>query len=673
MTLFTTKPRSNTTTGVSRPCLDHNLISLESALGLPEQPVLDDVDDEGVPGIPTRPIARLKRNKTVVSRPHITEPADYGCALLTEQEPWDHRRPFNYSNKQETEFSNTPNKPLLNRTHGAPTGFRSYDNISAGSSDRSAQETESSGVSADTINTLQRKPSKWKKLGGMFRAKATEPPPSLVVYQVQVNDQPLRGTGPQQLYPDFCFPRYYQDTQTSSQSSDSGHKSSKFPLFSEPRNDVNSPFKQNKKQPGKLSKTKDTQDDKKQFDRSDQPSETRHVGQSTQTSSNLTPSVDVNIPDIELERYSVMFGSFMGNNRSNHLLARRKKALEKLKAQDKTSSGIVKIAAKPRRATSPGPAKPPTSALLYDNSAKSPIPLVHSGSAKPPTCAVTHDNSYNLDPSPLRSPLQKSHTLPLSPRTAYFEYLASRRKNESQTQATCSTVEVSSTKHNRLESEVSLLSSITSEEDLSDPNRQTIHLQLQCIGLPTGDEPDWEMVTPTTTKSGTETPRPRNKLQKPHPLLDTSSNNTSSSTVGKSEEPLTPPDLGIPETAKDLKGLSTVPSIQFGSSDVAEPDSSHGDTESLLTVDDNPRSERESFLSVDSFADTLHTAEISIARSICLNHQCSKQVLVPIGPKSRFLQPDERLVQNNVGIPTQQAMQKGHRYEKSRNALIEHS
>lgn len=64
--------------------------------------------------------------------------------------------------------------------------------------------------------------------------------------------------------------------------------------------------------------------------------------------------------------------------------------------------------------------------------------------------------------------------------------------------------------------------------------------------------------------------------------------------------------------------------------------------------------------------------EISVARSISVSKR-HRQALVPVGAHADALTTGERLVPKRVGTPTQQAVQRGHRHEKSRVAVFEYA
>lgn len=126
------------------------------------------------------------------------------------------------------------------------------------------------------------------------------------------------------------------------------------------------------------------------------------------------PMLDVDIPDTQMERYSVMFGSLLRPDRPSSLFLRRQANPEKLKPLNELSmktedvdsvNGLLKPH---RRATSPSPAKSPTFSL----------------SLFPPP-AQARDNHPPSPREPLLHrprPLQRSNTAPgaLSPNRQTF-------------------------------------------------------------------------------------------------------------------------------------------------------------------------------------------------------------------------------------------------------------
>jgi hypothetical protein len=141
------------------------------------------------------------------------------------------------------------------------------------------------------------------------------------------------------------------------------------------------------------------------------------------------PKLDVDIPDIQMDRYSVMFGSLLGGQQSASLLSRRSKVLERLKTTDETvasedplpqpkqldNAGLSTHVAESeyseqlipppssRRATSPTPGKSPVFSLFPQTPATPRRAAATTSQAKP-------------------TPLQRSFTAPsrLSPMEETF-------------------------------------------------------------------------------------------------------------------------------------------------------------------------------------------------------------------------------------------------------------
>lgn len=162
---------------------------------------------------------------------------------------------------------------------------------------------------------LRRKPSKWKKFGGLFRSKtAAVPPSNPPFYQVQtrVNDQPLQGSADSVARPE---------------------------VQSQPQHDFRRPKILRKSVYRKEDKTKGAwqQQEGGHFNghhKHDEDSERQDWAKDEQVprfSYDVSgPLLQVEIPDIQLERYSVMFGSVLGKNKESTLLARRSKTLDNL-------------------------------------------------------------------------------------------------------------------------------------------------------------------------------------------------------------------------------------------------------------------------------------------------------------------------------------------------------
>ena len=157
------------------------------------------------------------------------------------------------------------------------------------------------------------------------------------------------------------------------------------------------------------------------------------------------PSIDLSLPDVHMDRYSVMFGTVLENHPSSNLLARRSKILDKLQTksdcegQSTSDLAVVQDEARltaqayPRRATSPTPSKSPAFSLFPQT------PQV-----VPKIVGVVLDE-------PKQGPLQRSQTAPprLSPMKATFDMTTARplriRQIKEQEQAVSSPAQTAST------------------------------------------------------------------------------------------------------------------------------------------------------------------------------------------------------------------------------------
>lgn len=168
----------------------------------------------------------------------------------------------------------------------------------------------------DASGSLRRRPSKWKKLGGLFKGKQNPPKTSnLPFYQVQINDQPLQSSSeflPGQGLPSQTRYGLQQDSVRSNKDRD---HTEEWPRYEDgSRLDGHS---------GK-ERARDDQGHSR-------TGPNARINSSESKASGSGPLLQVEIPDIHMERYSVMFGSVLGNKQPPGLLARRSKTLDKLK------------------------------------------------------------------------------------------------------------------------------------------------------------------------------------------------------------------------------------------------------------------------------------------------------------------------------------------------------
>ncbi|TPX10535.1 uncharacterized protein E0L32_008585 [Thyridium curvatum] len=133
-----------------------------------------------------------------------------------------------------------------------------------------------------------------------------------------------------------------------------------------------------------------------------------------------SPYLDIEIPDVKMERYSVMFGSLLNQQKqqqpASSLLARRQATLDKLKnindriVQEEEARHPVRDTVREKRASSPQPTKSPGFTLF------------------PPTPSTAkHVDSPPMPPPPMLSPRLRSNTSPAllqSPVKTTFEHAA---------------------------------------------------------------------------------------------------------------------------------------------------------------------------------------------------------------------------------------------------------
>ncbi|RAH64961.1 uncharacterized protein BO66DRAFT_335016 [Aspergillus aculeatinus CBS 121060] len=164
--------------------------------------------------------------------------------------------------------------------------------------------------------SLQRKPSKWKKIGGLFKAKSalSAPVPNQPFYHVQPT-------------PEWPMP-------------------------------ASAPILEEEPKPGDVHKKADSRPDDQpspieawpslELEPTPEPTGLKHEqtaamnepSQTVNASSNFMPLLQIDIPDIQLERYSVMFGGVLQKNRPPSL-NRRSKTLNDADTEDAKASKVL--------------------------------------------------------------------------------------------------------------------------------------------------------------------------------------------------------------------------------------------------------------------------------------------------------------------------------------------
>lgn len=528
-----------------------------------------------------------------------------------------------------TRSSNAPSRPQTSQgpeeTHlaeemigialGSPTaawGMGFVASIPGTMTDMSDTETDQHSTEKSNAPALRRKPSKWKKLGDLFKPKATTVPAvpaDTPFYHVKINDQAMLPA----RYPDFI-----KDHNTGDSTQNQTVQCT--------RSDAQKAKTRSPKKHAKLTKGQSPPPQKHWGGMSEEPAQV-----TAERDPPPTNFLGVDIPDVELERYSVMFGSLLGKYPSPTLLARRSRTLDQLNVQEEERNDEVCTENHgkdmrlplPRRVTSPAPSK--SSFTLFPSTTT-------TTAAK---LMVSH--SIPRGPSPASalqgpSPFRRPYTSPLLDDSSgsYTDH---------------------STNHARTESELSILSSAGSEADSLVDDR-TILMRFRPPPLIDEKEPEWEIIHRTKPRSPPSLQREKDEeenISTPTTSLPDAKN------TGSSPPPTRPPP--VPYLNPNPSTLQ-LPTSSFPPRSSSRCSARPAPSPPEITVDGEPDPEPE--------------PEISIARSISVSKR-QKHMLVPISGSVRRVRrgPDERIVERRAGTPTMTAVQKGHAHRKSENVVIE--
>ncbi|KAJ9207635.1 hypothetical protein C8Q69DRAFT_212980 [Paecilomyces variotii] len=221
---------------------------------------------------------------------------------------------------------------------GSPRLASSYIETTKESPDQDAIASVKTGdtPTGDTPRTpLRRKPSKWKKIGSLFKGKQSAPRSRSPFYQVEVTEEDRQ---------DSAFETKLQSESVLRLDGADVKKGSRRERMT-----------QVMQSPQEIQY--DFSDQRESND--EQQEEWPIINSTTEKSSDYTaaepvPFLHVDIPDIHMERYSIMFGNVLGNDQSSRLLARRSKTLESLAVPGTEPPSMSQRPSVPRRrATSP--------------------------------------------------------------------------------------------------------------------------------------------------------------------------------------------------------------------------------------------------------------------------------------------------------------------------------
>ncbi|KAK1140138.1 hypothetical protein N8T08_010615 [Aspergillus melleus] len=480
---------------------------------------------------------------------------------------------------------------------------------------------------------IQRKPSKWKKIGGLFRAKsAMTPPSSQPFYQVRSdNEWPLQGSSHSVDYQAQRKP----EPQAKPLSNTEVWPCLEPEAKPEAKTKEKSPQKTkgNRDGPQTSPKSSPKTNPKKSPKNSPKNTPENSTSSGNQTADQKKPSpeplLQVEIPDVQMERYSVMFGGLLGKSQpepSN----RRSKTLEDMEiqtAQDPPAS--PEFPPPPRRATSPSRSKSPSFTLFPSTQVSKASKVL---------------GSQNLPRGP--SPLHRSQTS-----------LAETRRGSSATEQDHVLLMVHSpaaktSSHGPKDSVSSFLSSTSIGSD-----DETFMLQrlksIRSYVDPKG-EPEWEIINKKT------------------PTNDSKQKLAQALTINTQElPPAEPVDNDSASSSPILTPLNAArdPGCRIISPSGSKPALSPAESTRMPLADDN-----KDFHATESFdpepMDAIPTVEVSIARSVSVSRG-KKQTIVPIKPRSDRLTPDERLMVRRARTPQVTDAHYGHRHGNSQDVRIE--
>jgi hypothetical protein len=251
--------------------------------------------------------------------------------------------------------------------------------------------------------------------------------------------------------------------------------------------------------------------------------------------------LNIDIPDIRLERYSVMFSGVLNpSGTKSSLLERRQATLERLKTiSDELENELEREGLRPRRATSPQPMKSPSFSLFPQTPSRQSGMIAVSGSAMASTSSLAPPRGLtrsNTSPAYLPSPSRATFELPpqqpspeqprrekktvtiVSPRAmdernraAQVEKLREQQQTQQRHQARSHLQPAASAaaafhfhpneSSLNLDSPHSDSSALSSEDE--DEDARTTHRRAFPSSLKPslGPEPQWEIITPPSSTS----------------------------------------------------------------------------------------------------------------------------------------------------------------------------
>ncbi|RFU23891.1 hypothetical protein B7463_g12445, partial [Scytalidium lignicola] len=356
---------------------------------------------------------------------------------------------------------------------------------------------------AVSSTTLKRKPSKWKKLGGLFGGKKNAEP-QVPFYQVQPETM-SQTSQVMSANSSAAFATSSEKTEMKRAKSRGRSRT-----ISDRKVDVRPDMKRSNTIPVDLDPVPSTQEGMKvqstQTARDTETVQNAHLVGSQKQKFDQSLLLNVEIPKTELERYSIMFGSVLqsgtGETSSSSLLARRQATLERLKTEKVIIEKEKEKLHRPRRATSPQPTKSPGLSLFpgtpahlsvreHDHLPHRPSPLQRSNtspaalSPSRPTFALQQQGNSGKA-FPTRSTSREAAIAQI-----YIPKLKVRGRDDIPKPANTAQMSFEESRF-----------PIPSPDSGDDAEYKDNHMAVPAITKPVLHEPAWQMVTSSNTSNG---------------------------------------------------------------------------------------------------------------------------------------------------------------------------
>ncbi|GIK07741.1 hypothetical protein Aspvir_003408 [Aspergillus viridinutans] len=513
-----------------------------------------------------------------------------------------------------------PNANMIGIALGSPRMAEPQSILSQMQEQPPVSTSASSEKASPQTKPSKRKPSKWRKIGGLFKAKNAWPAtPNQPFYQLRCNEEwPLQESTHSVDYERQCEAGKLEAENMAPTPPNPPHLEI-WPCTdggNEPKSYVRSNLET---APQGSAKNKDLV-----------------PGAKPPTAG---PFLQIDIPDIQLERYSVMFGGVLNRNQPS-LLKRRSKTLEDV------------------RIPTPGASIPSPDFQPPRRRATSPQPRLHSFNlfpAQAPICKASKVlGSQNIPRGP--SPFHRSQTS----LAGLGRQTPTNDPNHILLMVQSPSIK-SPVSHQTKNSVSSILSTVsmdsTEEESLLHKLKQTK------IYLDKEQEPEWEIISKKPTREASSpspspiqnpTPSPRQRTPPLALTINTQALPSTRSSISSAPSPHLSPinSAARDKTERNISPMETLSAISRFSTTRMPLSDDNEDTEATEAIDPIPK------------------VEVSIARSVSVSRG-KKQVIVPIRPRAERLSPDERLVVRQAKTPQVRDAHYGHRRGNSQDASIE--